>query len=198
MIIGFVVMRAKNILLVISIIAIISSVIVFAFDLSNIDRVKQANKQINQSNLQPGQPLPPRPEEQVLTVPLSGVLFTVGLIVVAFYFAFSFLEQSFKKDLSLISNIASEDAQRKNHSEGDMQKTVLNLLNPTERRIVKRLIEDHGTCLQSDISRMDDMGKVKAHRYVHNLAKMGIVNIERFGNTNKIVLVDNVKKIVKS
>ena len=190
-------MKSRNILLIVSIVTIILSIFVFAYDLSNIEKVKQQNTNINQSALQPGQPAPPRPEEQILDVPLSGVLLTVGLIVLAFYFAFSFLEQSFKKDLSLISTIASEgESTRTIDKDSDAQKTILNLLNPHERRIVIQLVENHGSCLQSDISRMDEMGKVKAHRYMQSLSKMGIVRIERYGNTNKIVLAENVKKIV--
>ena len=76
----------------------------------------------------------------------------------------------------------------------DIKDTILNLLNQNERRIVKQLIDNHGVCLQSDISKMNDMGKVKAHRYIQNLSKMGIITIERYGNTNKIKISQNIKK----
>ena len=77
----------------------------------------------------------------------------------------------------------------------DVNNTILGLLNPNERQILKHLVENHGMCLQSDISRMNNMGKVKAHRYLQNLLKMGVVKIEPHGNTNKISISENVKKI---
>jgi len=188
-------MKAKNILLIISIIAIVLFAFIFVFDWVNVERQKEQNRKINQSNLLPGQPAPPRPEDQVIQVPLSGVLLTVGLLVLGFYFAYSFIEQNFRRELSVISSIAGEEKEVSFSKNDDLHSTVMNLLNPNERRIVKQLIDNHGVCLQSDISRMNNMGKVKAHRYLQNLSKMGIVNIERYGNTNKIIVAENVKKI---
>lgn len=188
-------MNTKTILLIISIIAIISFVFVFIYDTTNVERQKQENQRINQSQLPPGQS-PPRPEDQVLKVQLSGVLLTIGLIFFAFYFIYSYLEQNYKRELSVVTSIAGEDKEKKpSNAHDDMDKTIMNLLNPNERRIVKQLVENHGVCLQSDISRMNEMGKVKAHRHLQNLSKMGIVNIERYGNTNKIIISENVKKI---
>jgi len=71
----------------------------------------------------------------------------------------------------------------------------MGLLNPHERQIVKHLVENHETCLQSDIGRLNNMGKVKAHRYLQNLSKMGVVKLEPYGNTNKVTIADNVKEI---
>jgi len=188
-------MKVKNILLLISVIAIISFIFVFMFDLSSMANQEQENQQINLSELPPGQPGPIRPEDRMLQVPLSGVLLLFGLIVFAFYFSYNFLEQNFKKELSVISNIAGNTNEIYNlNSNDDVKDTILNLLNQNERRIVKQLIDNHGVCLQSDISKMNDMGKVKAHRYIQNLSKMGIITIERYGNTNKIKISQNIKK----
>jgi predicted transcriptional regulator len=188
-------MNVKKILLIIAVLAIISFVFVFVYDMTNVERQKEANQRINQSGLS-GQSAPPRPEDQVLKVQLSGVLLTIGFIFIAFYFTYSFLEQNFKKELSVVTSIAGDDKEKNpSNDHGDMDKTIMNLLNPNERRIVKQLVENHGVCLQSDISRMNEMGKVKAHRYLQNLSKMGVVQIERYGNTNKIIISDNVKKI---
>lgn len=189
-------MKTKNTLLIIAIIVLISCVVVFIYDLSHIERQKEENRRINPSEQLPGQPAPPRPEDQILQVPLSGVLLTVGLIVLGFYFSYNFLEQNVKRELSVISSIADEKKKiTSSENEGDVNSTVMNLLNPNERRIVNQLIENHGVCLQSDISRINNMGKVKAHRYLRNLLKMGIVNIERYGNTNKVMMSDHVKKL---
>jgi preprotein translocase subunit YajC len=189
-------MKIRNVLLIISIIVLISFVSVFIYDTSNVERQKQENQRINQSALPPGSPAPPRPEDQVLKVPLSTVLLSVGLILIAFYFAYNFLEKNFKRELSVITNIAKDDKITiSSNAHDDVNKTIMNLLSPNERQIVKQLVENHGVCLQSDISKMNNIGKVKAHRYLQNLLKMGVVKIEPYGNTNKVSLSENVKKI---
>ena len=92
-------MKTKNILLIISIIALASFVFVYVYDLSNVEKQRQRNQQINHSELLPGQPVPPRPEDQVIRVPLSGVFFTMGLIVLAFYFVLSLNRRNPQLDL---------------------------------------------------------------------------------------------------
>jgi hypothetical protein len=187
-------MNKKNILLITSIIVLLSFVIISVYDFTNVERQRQENQRINQSI--PGQPAPPRPEDQVVKVPLSTVLLAIGLILIVFYFSYNFLQKQFQREISVISNIAT-DSKEKNlsYSPDDVNTTIMGLLNPHERQIVKQLVENHGVCLQSDISRMNNMGKVKAHRYLQNLSKMGVVKIEPYGNTNKISLSENVKKI---
>lgn len=162
----------------------------------NVERQKQENQQINQSSLAPGQSAPPRPEDQIIKMPLSVALFAIALMFVGFFFTYSYVEQNYKRELSVVTNIAGDNKQRDPSTPyTDIDKTIINLLNPHERQIVKQLVENHGVCLQSDVSRLNNMGKVKAHRYLQNLSKMGVVQIERYGNTNKIILSENVKKI---
>jgi hypothetical protein len=189
-------MNKKNIILIISVLILISFVFVSVYDMLNVERQKEENQRINQSALPPGQPAPPRPEDQVLKVPLSVVLLSIGLILIVFYFSYNFLQKQFTRELSVISNIASDSNVRNTSAtHDDVNNTIMGLLNPHERQIVKHLVENHGMCLQSDISRMNNMGKVKAHRYLQNLLKMGVVKIEPHGNTNKISISENVKKI---
>ncbi len=190
-------MKVKNLLLLVTIITIISFLSVLIFDLSNMANQESANQQINQSELLPGQPAPLRPEDRMIRVPLSLVLFSVALILLVFYFVYGFIEHDFSRKLTVLSNIASENQGNKsNLTAQDTNVTFLKLLNVNERRIVDRLVENRGVALQSEISRMDEMGKVKAHRYLQKLSQMGLVKIERHGNTNKIVLSDDIKKIL--
>jgi len=190
-------MKVKNLLLVITVITIISFLSVLMLDLSNMDEQDQANQQINQSEVLPSQPGPMRPGDRVIRVPLSGVLLTVALILLAFYFVYGFVEQDFSRKLTVLSNIANEQQiSTSNLTPQTTNTTFLKLLNPNERKIIDKLIENRGVALQSEISRMDEMGKVKAHRYLQKLSQMGVVKIERHGNTNKIVLSEDIKKIL--
>ncbi|HVQ00346.1 MAG TPA: hypothetical protein VMT57_02410 [Candidatus Thermoplasmatota archaeon] len=187
-------MNRKTILLIVSIIVLASFIVVTVNDWINVERQRQENQRINQTA--PGQPAPPRPEDQVIKVPLSTVLLAIGLILIVFYFSYNFLQKQFSRELSVISNIATETKEKNpSYSPEDVNTTIMGLLNPHERQIVKHLVESHGTCLQSDIGRLNNMGKVKAHRYLQNLQKMGVVKIEPYGNTNKVTIAENVKKI---
>ena len=187
-------MNKKTILLVAAILVLVSFVVVSVNDMINVERQREQNQRINQSVS--GQPAPPRPEDQVVKVPLWTVLLAIGLILITFYFSYNFLQKQFTRELSVISSIATDPKEMNpSYSPDDVNSTIMGLLNPHERQIIKHLVENHGTCLQSDIGHMNNMGKVKAHRYLQNLSKMGVVKIEPYGNTNKISISDNVKKI---
>ncbi len=67
------------------------------------------------------------------------------------------------------------------------------LLDSCERKIVAKIAEQNGRALQSEISRMDGMGKVKAHRLLGRMSKRGILEIESFGKTNAVRLSKGVK-----
>ena len=54
----------------------------------------------------------------------------------------------------------------------------------------------NGKILQSEISRMETMNRVKAHRIIKDLQKKGIITVEQNGNTNIITLVNDVLKIL--
>ena len=65
-----------------------------------------------------------------------------------------------------------------------------------EKKVVNKLIEQKGSVLQSEISRLESMGKVKTHRIVKDLERKGIIIIEKYGNTNRITLAENLSKIL--
>jgi uncharacterized membrane protein len=64
-----------------------------------------------------------------------------------------------------------------------------------ENRILKKLIENNGSVLQSEISRLPNMGKVKSHRVLKDMEIKGIISIEKYGKTNRITLSEDVKKL---
>ncbi len=188
-------MTIKKVLMILTIISIVLFVVFFVNDMVNVEHQKEQNQRINQTSLPPGQ-TPPRPEDQIIKIPLYAALLTIALMLVGFFFTYSYTEQTYKRKLSVVTSIAGDARQNDSATPyTDIDKTIINLLSPQERQIVKQIVENHGVCLQSDISRLNNMGKVKAHRYLQNLLKMGVVKIEPYGNTNKITLSENVKKI---
>ncbi len=71
---------------------------------------------------------------------------------------------------------------------------ALSLLNPDERKTVKLLLERAGECLQADISRLEGMTRLKAHRIANGLSARGVVSLEKRGKTVVVKLADNVRQ----
>jgi len=76
-----------------------------------------------------------------------------------------------------------------------VQKTLLKFLNYNENRVMKTLLEHNGTVNQSEISRLPNMGKVKASRILRDMKQKEIITVESHGKINKIHLSDDLKSI---
>src|SRR5256884_7951311 len=65
---------------------------------------------------------------------------------------------------------------------------VLKTLKPEERSIVNVLDAHGGTYLQKYIAREAGLSRLKTHRVVAALSERGIVQVEKYGNTNQVSL----------
>lgn len=65
---------------------------------------------------------------------------------------------------------------------------VLKTLKPEERAIVNVLDTHGGTYLQKYITREAGLSRLKTHRVVAALSERGIVQVEKYGNTNQVRL----------
>ena len=72
---------------------------------------------------------------------------------------------------------------------------ALSLMEKDEGKIVKRIVEEGGRITQSEVSRIEGIGKVKAHRILERLEKRGVLAKERYGKTNMIKLSDKYRKL---
>ena len=93
-------------------------------------------------------------------------------------------------DHKVKSGIKKEDLKINNNS------SILKLLNANEKKVVDKIIENKGSALQSEISRMEGMTKLKTHRAVKELGRKGIVKLEQYGKTNKIILTTDIKEVI--
>lgn len=59
----------------------------------------------------------------------------------------------------------------KNNKEKSEKEIILNLLDTNKRKILEKLIENDGSALQSEISRMKGMTTLKTHRALKDLEK---------------------------
>jgi len=102
----------------------------------------------------------------------------IALGVLSFYF----LYERKKPDVQVIDNT----------------KKVLDLvdvLDESEAKVLKKIINEKGRVLQAEISRLDGIGKVKAHRITERLEKRGIIGIEGAGKTNVLKLTEKYRKL---
>jgi len=75
-------------------------------------------------------------------------------------------------------------------------KVILDMLHPSEKTIIKKIIENKGEIVQSKLSL--ELGKVKTFRIIESLKRRGIIFKESYGKTNKIKLNDKFKEILCS
>lgn len=105
------------------------------------------------------------------------------------------LEENMKLISQIVNTNSNDDQSKTKNVENSYRTVILKFLNYNENKIVKKLIENNGTVLQSEISRMPGMGKVKAHRILKDMKIKGIVSMEKYGKTNRINLSKDVKKL---
>lgn len=75
------------------------------------------------------------------------------------------------------------------------KESVLSLLEKDERKIVSCIIDEGGRVLQSELSHLEGIGKVKAHRLLERLERRGVIQKESHGKTNLVKLSKEIKEI---
>lgn len=108
------------------------------------------------------------------------------------------IKKQLEDKMKLISEIVDKNGKTTitENSNKTSKSVFLKFLNYGENQVIKKLIENDGTVLQSDISRMPNMGKVRAHRIVSDLKKKEIITLEQYGKTNRLYLAEDVKNIL--
>lgn len=69
------------------------------------------------------------------------------------------------------------------------------LLEESEAKVMKKIISEKGRVLQAELSRLEGVGKVKAHRITERLEKRGVIEVEGAGKTNVVKLTEKYRKI---
>jgi len=82
---------------------------------------------------------------------------------------------------ALLYWIFAENIERKERIIEQNTDIILQLLDPDERKVVKKCIEYDGKVQQVEISYMEGFSKVKAHRVIENLVQKGIIVKETLG-----------------
>ncbi len=72
---------------------------------------------------------------------------------------------------------------------------LMKFLGKDDREVVSLLLSKGGVTTQSEISRLDGMSRLRAHRVVRKLEYRGIVHVEKNGKINMVRLVDELKEM---
>ena len=104
---------------------------------------------------------------------LGGIVIGAGV----FFFMTSKLESK-EKDLEKVTN------------------TLIQFLNKDEKKIVEKILKNEGKVFQSEISRIEGIGKLKSHRILQKLSDREVIEIEKHGKTNIVKLAGNVKEVL--
>ena len=124
---------------------------------------------------------------------IFGILLIAATILVSHYLNWRKTAEKLDRQLELISRLTSTN-QRENKTA--LGQSFLKLLNDTERKILEKL-KENGPMLQSEISRMDGMTKLKAHRTLKGLYQKGVIHTERHGKTNKISVTESAEDLFR-
>jgi len=73
---------------------------------------------------------------------------------------------------------------------------LIQFLNKDEKKVVEKIISENGKVLQSEITRIEGLGKVKSHRILQRLSDRGVIEIEGHGKTNIVKLTKAIKEAI--
>jgi len=131
---------------------------------------------------------------------ISLILMIIIIVPVSYYTTSKRLEEKMEKNLNAITKMVDHrinSGSKKENLKLNNNGSILKLLNLNEKKVIEKLNETKGSALQSEIGRMDGMTKLKAHRAVKELEQKGVVKLEQYGKTNRIILAKDIKDILK-
>jgi len=180
-------MKTKNLLLAISIIALIVFFVVLIYGIFAAPHGTGAQDR--------GHPVIP-----TYIISISSIVLIIGLIPLFYYIVYTGLEKNYEKKMEILSKTIGDNkkiSESNDDSKINFTKIILKFLNYNEKKVLNKLIEQKEPVLQSEISRLESMGKVKTHRVIKELQRKGIIVVEKYGNTNRIILSESLSKILK-
>ena len=182
-------MVKRNTMLIISVVAVAIFIAIFY---SNLYEIAETNRDSNIHAQRPPFMQMPIPIEYRLW--LSPLLVVIAIVPISYYLISKKVENNMKVMLKLIgkNNVKTN----KNSTNIINKDAIIKLLNFNERKVMERLIKKKGEVLQSEISHIEGMNKLKTHRAIKNLEMKGVIKTENRGKTKLIVLSKEIKDVM--
>jgi len=128
---------------------------------------------------------------------IFATIIILASIPIIYYLISNRMEKRLNEHFESLSRIINKNKAPKNRGNLSIEKRILKFLNPSEQKIIQILLKNEGEILQSQISKLSDMTKLKVHRAVKSLEQKKIVETKHYGKTNKIILTTGFKKSFK-
>ena len=125
---------------------------------------------------------------------IFGIILILASTPITYYYIYNKMERKLNEHVESLSRILNKDKEPKNKDNLSSERSILKFLNPSEQKIIQILLRNEGEILQSQISKIDNMTKLKVHRAVKSLEQKKIVETEHYGKTRKIRLTSDFKK----
>jgi len=184
-------MKKRELLLSVSIIAIAVFLIIFYFNIYELSEQTLVN------DVRP-RPAPGQPVLMSFPIPiqyrlwLSPIVLIIAIVPISYYLISRKLEKNMKTILKLIS----KNGNLKSKSSEINKDAILKLLNFNERKVLEKLIERKGEVMQSEISKIEGMNKLKTHRAIRNLELRDVIKTENYGKTKRVLLSKDIKNML--
>ena len=96
-----------------------------------------------------------------------------------------------------VAYLAFEKVEEKTVESKINAEMLLSFLSNEEKKTISYLIENDGKAYQNEVSRIEGMTRLKAHRVVNKLAEKLILSIEKHGKANKLKLAEQIYDALK-
>ena len=181
-------------LLLVSIIAAISFFVILY--ISIIETSEISKELITRVPPSPFEAFGNRPRIPIYNSLLSSVLLIVAIVPISYYFISKGFEEKLERKFDVITKLMKKNNSVSNKVPTEIgdKNIILKFLSAGERKVVETLIEKKGEILQSEISRMEGMTKLKTHRAVRDLERKGVIKRESHGKTHRIILSKDIKE----
>jgi uncharacterized membrane protein len=96
-----------------------------------------------------------------------------------------------------IYHVMSSDLEKKEKAIEKNNGVILKLLTGEERNVVNTLVEQGGKVRQYELSHLPNLNKVRTHRVILKLEQKGIIEKQKLGKVNNIVLNNELYEFLK-
>jgi len=127
---------------------------------------------------------------------IFATIIILAAIPIIYYLISGKMEKKLNEHFESLSRIVAKNPKSRDNLSGE--KRILRFLNPSEQKVLKILLKNDGEMLQSQISKTNNMTKLKVHRAVKSLEQKKIVEAEHYGKTRRIFLTKEIKKLLSS
>jgi len=94
------------------------------------------------------------------------------------------------------SQVLASELKKQRKESKEYLNAALQFMEPAERQVVEFLIKKNGLATQADVSRLQGMSRVKAHRVVQDLQSRNLIEIVPHGKVRELRLKQNIIELL--